>query len=269
MNLNTRAKVVITGVLFLFLVGTFFFAILSAPLTILPSGHYGPDPRFTDRWKALEYTTITNNAAFKEGVKRIRVKSKVKLNKVEKDCLYKMVANFLIAYHGKDFKDFQSFRFALPQGNFTETFDELISETYENSDGSPPDSKRVLQVYWDKVDVPQRYGNKAYWDSVALDGSELNVRRMQIIPNSLKDEAFRRENNGVTEPRPIFISSPSPNALIARDGWVYLANLFVVVKTADQVIRPCYLRAYWEPRNEVWSPWEIVFYQPVAFTPVF
>lgn len=264
-----RGTIFVAPVLAFIIILASLAAILLAPKNVSPSGHYDVNPDFTERWRHSDFTGITNTVGFKNAVTQVELNSKVKLDAVEKKNLYAFVVDFLIAYQGKSFEQFKSFRFAQPRGNFTEMFDSLMKETPSARDDSSSDPLNALQIYWEKVDVRQRYGNKANWDSVSLKNSELVVRRVRVIPNALVDSATRRENNGVIEPRPIFIPSPSPNDLIIREGWVDLAALFVVVKTADDVIRPCYLRAYWDSQNKKWVPWEIVFYSPVTFVPVF
>ncbi len=236
---------------------------------VLPSGHYEVNPHFTDQWKSAIYTAITDDGSFKNRIRETRIKSAGRLGEIKREGLFEIMFNFLIAYHSDQFKDFRRFRFSLSKGNYTEILQSLNLQIPQPESHPQLGPEDTLKAYWDNVDAPQRQENKATWASVSLADSTIAVQKRTVIPDSLTDYSTRRPNNGVVEPRPVFIPSPSPNDLINRQGYVECAILFAVVKCGNEAVEPCYLRVYWEPQSQTWVPWEIVFSMSLKFPPVF
>jgi hypothetical protein len=243
------------------------FAMLLHARHTLPSGYYEIDPDFTDKWQKAPFIPISADETFKNAVKAVRVGGNFRVGQNEENRLHQFMLDFLIAYHSESFEDYKKFRFAIPRGGYTEAFEILKSNLRE---GTPPSSPAAaLRAYWDRIDSRQRRGNKGKWMSVSLENSEIMATRMTIIPCALSDYALRHPNNGVGEPRPFFVPSPSPNDLIEMHGSVDCATLFVVVKTENGAVQAFYIRTYWERQTERWAPWELAYSQPMKLIPLF
>ena len=240
-------------------------------------GRVRPDAKVYAEWTEMEKNVIVINdiGALEKLVYQMPIEGA--LTEVQLRELRSSVKNLIAGYMVPNFKDYMNFRLPVDSGSWDSSIIKAKRDAvrkYLPNATELYDLKSEYQVFegWfrytmvrmgydakrEPITDKNRF-NKGFVQGLSLEDSKIIASSLNILPKPLNMHVTDSRNNGYWNSTSTYVFSPSPEAVLKKQGIIVYAILKITLKTDLDGIMPQYFSLYWIPDHGKWFPMEYCF----------
>jgi hypothetical protein len=225
------------------------------------------------KWKSQSFTPITKSDEFVTEVNS-SIESQARntgLDAVQVSRLGDAVKMMLFAFSSGSYQDYARFRFPSRDGSFDPNrVDSLYKglrdydpkfRNYSLDATDPQFAWKVFERFWIFSGIETNLYCSKCWEELSLRSLKVQVFARTNIVLELRNIMEHEDNVGINWWNPAFVSSPTPQQLVQKQGYIDLVTVSVVIKTeittrvTEQTnVSPIYCQFYWIPEKGLWFP---------------